>query len=958
MSRRISFFISIFLFFNCLGFTQDRNLSIPRIQYFSSEDYQGGIQNYQIGQDHRGVIYVCNNLGLLEYDGNIWQKYATSNGTKVRSFLSDLSGRLYVGAQDEFGMFKANNKGELEFESFNALIPEKYKGYGDVWNILPYKEKLLFATFKDLFVYDGNAIEVIETSARHEFTFIMQGQIVSHFKDEGLKSYSPESGWSYIPQGSFFADKRVMSMVVLNQHAQLIATYEHGLYLYDKNSIIPWKIDINEKLKEYKINTLIRLKNGNVAIGTESEGLFILTPTGEVELFLTKDRGLNNRTVLNIYEDTNSNLWVGLNNGLARIELQTPFSFIDEQLELPGTGYTALGSSDFFYYGTNTGLFSLDKRAPESEILPIENVKGQVYKIQSIKGDILVAGHNGAYVIRGSSAIEISNEEGWWTFVGIPKTSLAIGGNYNGLFLLNKSEDGWHVLKKYENFNESARVMVMDNQFLWMSHGYKGVYRFTFSDDYNEIKEINFYNSKDGFPGNYLINVFEINNEIVFGTSEGVYKYDNTNNRFALHPEYIKIFNPGEHIRFLSEDALGNIYFIAENRSGIIRKSAWGEYSIEWNSFNKIHDFLNDDLDNISIVDNENILFGAKEGFIRYNPTTFYHSEVPFKTIFRQITNNRDSLIYGGNAADEKLFKNIELPYSDNSIHFRFSALHYDDKGTMYRWKLKGFDNEWSDWSEKTEKGFTNLNEGVYEFIIQAQNIYNTESPVHSIAFSILPPWYRSNLAYTFYLFFIMSSITGLVFLVDLKYNKQKRKLISEQEIKLMQKDNILQEVSKKSEEEINRLKNEKLMAEINHKNKELATSTMHLLYKNEFISHMKNQLNQIQKKETNVDLSKDIGRIVKDIEKNISHDEDWQHFEFHFDQVHGDFISNIKKSYPDLTPQELKLCAYLRMNMSTKEIANLMQISTRGVETGRYRIRKKLNLTRNENLLEFIMHF
>ena len=98
--------------------------------------------------------------------------------------------------------------------------------------------------------------------------------------------------------------------------------------------------------------------------------------------------------------------------------------------------------------------------------------------------------------------------------------------------------------------------------------------------------------------------------------------------------------------------------------------------------------------------------------------------------------------------------------------------------------------------------------------------------------------------------------------------------------------------------------------------------------------------------------------KIVRDIDRNLSEDEGWEQFTKHFDQVHGDFLSNVKKDHPGLTPQEIKLCAYLRMNMTSKEIANLLNISVRGVEISRYRLRKKLNISRDVNLVEYMMEY
>ena len=132
----------------------------------------------------------------------------------------------------------------------------------------------------------------------------------------------------------------------------------------------------------------------------------------------------------------------------------------------------------------------------------------------------------------------------------------------------------------------------------------------------------------------------------------------------------------------------------------------------------------------------------------------------------------------------------------------------------------------------------------------------------------------------------------------------------------------------------------------------------MNLISKNEFISGIKSTLSSISKRSKNHELKNELNRLIKNIDKNISEDNDWEQFEFHFDQVHGEFSKKLHEKHPDLSPQEMKISTLLRMNLSTKEIANLLNISVRGVEISRYRLRKRLALDRKTNLTEYLMNF
>jgi DNA-binding CsgD family transcriptional regulator len=99
-----------------------------------------------------------------------------------------------------------------------------------------------------------------------------------------------------------------------------------------------------------------------------------------------------------------------------------------------------------------------------------------------------------------------------------------------------------------------------------------------------------------------------------------------------------------------------------------------------------------------------------------------------------------------------------------------------------------------------------------------------------------------------------------------------------------------------------------------------------------------------------------ELKKLIRTLSEDDKMDNDWEHFTQHFDKVQRDFLATLKEKHPGITPNELKLSAYLRMNLSTKEIAQLMNISVRGVEISRYRLRKKLGLPAGGNLFDYLM--
>ena len=160
-----------------------------------------------------------------------------------------------------------------------------------------------------------------------------------------------------------------------------------------------------------------------------------------------------------------------------------------------------------------------------------------------------------------------------------------------------------------------------------------------------------------------------------------------------------------------------------------------------------------------------------------------------------------------------------------------------------------------------------------------------------------------------------------------------------------------------KSESELVTLRNEKLEADINFKNSELASSAMHLVKKGELVSKMKTELSHVLKALGNHPAEAELKKIIKSISEDDNMDQEWENFALHFDKVHSDFISALKEKHPGISNNEVKLCAYLRMNLSTKEIAQLMNISVRGVEVSRYRLRKKLELATEISLFDYLIN-
>ncbi|WP_143960925.1 triple tyrosine motif-containing protein [Litoribacter populi] len=946
----------LFLFLTLNFSASAQNLGLPFSKYYSSEEYQGGIQNFSIAQSETGLIYVANNFGLLEYDGTTWRRYSLPNSTKVRDVVIDDSGKILTSGQADFGYFSPDRKGNLEFFSLIEKIPSKLQNVNEVWKIFKVHDRIYFCTVEHIFIFNHNFdyIGNIESDGAFESYHITGNQIYINDSYKGIHVIGKDN-LIPMPNGQKLAGSILSGVISLSQDQRLVFTRDEGIYLHTASSLKKWKYQLP---RNSKINKVFRLKEGSIAVGTQNDGMYLIHELEGITQHLHKGNGIQNNTILSFFEDIGGNLWMGHNNGITLLELNLPFRKIDQFSGLEGTGYDAHMAQGKLYYGTNDGVYMQSLEKPQGNVTALPKTDGQVYWISDHQGELLVGHNDGALIYKGDQLSKIQETSGIWNFQPLKNhPNLVLSGGYNGLFLFEEHNGELKFKKKLGEFSESSRIVEQDEDgTIWMAHGYKGVYKLQLDENLDNLT-VQHFGQEQGLPSNLLNGVWKINNRIVFTTENGIYTFNSSSESFEKDGMFSAYFDEGTVITSMAEDPLGNIFYIASQEVGVLEKQINGGYLKNHQVFNKIKPLLNDDLQNLALIQSNEVLFAAKEGFIWYRLDQNKPASPAYPTLIRSIylTNPVDSLIFNGNYGTVENETIISYPYENGNIRFEFSnPVPNQENSTQFQVWLEGLENEYGEWSPRRDRSYTNLKEGDYIFHVRSKNLYGELGEEARFAFTILPPWYRSSWAYILYGLIAISGIYSSYQWIEKRNKLKTAKITSVQRQALKQKEMAL----KDSQAEIERLQTEKLENQIQSKNKELASATMHLINKNGFINHLKTGVTSVIKKTKNQEVKHELEKVVQSIEKNIAADADWEQFEIHFDQVHGDFLQRFKKRYENLSPQEIKLSAYLRMNLSSKEIANLMNISTRGIEIARYRLRKKLQLERSENLQEFILKF
>lgn len=956
---RISFlFILYFFGLKQLAANDIPRIGVPYVQNFHKSLYAAGNQNWSIAKNQKGIMYFGNSGGLLSYNGKYWEKHELPNKQIVRSVAVSNDGLIYTGGFGEFGFWDYQHK-KLTYTSLTKLLPTTAKLTGEVWKIYTLGKKIYFQTFSHIFVYENKKITVIKPANNLLFLHKVNDRLFAEVIEKGLFELKDRQ-LIKLEGSEILGNTGVLSILPYKNNQFLIGTSKNGLFIYDGKTFSPFANQANQFLKTYQLNNGARVLNNYYAFGTILNGIIIIDANGNVVQTINKTSGLQNNTVLSIYNDNENNLWAGLDNGIDRIELNSPLSFYFDKTGKFGTVYSSLIFGNKIYLGTNQGLFYgnwSNNAAGNFDFKLIPNSQGQVWDLSRIDNQLICGHNNGTFSIVGDRIEKISNINGGWTLKKLNSNpNYLIQGTYTGLSIYIKNASGnWTFSHRIEGFGEPSRYVEQDHKGnIWVSHAYQGLYRINVSDDLKKTVKIKYYDDKNGLPSSFNINAFNLENRVVFSSDSGFYVYDDINDRFnKYHALNNKLgnFNTSNKIIKASN---GKYWFINHGRMSLANFNEPGKIVIDSNRFNILDGRMVQYYENISQISNNIYLISVDDGFAIYNDalaaTIKASTKLPQVLIGKidDITDKYSIIAESVNREEE-----IEIPFSRNSIRISFALPYYRLSKIKFQYYLEGFSKQWSEWSPATQKDFTNLSNGTYVFKVRAKIDEHAVSEISSVKIVILAPWYASNWAWAFYFICIIIGLIVGKKIYEAKLKKDQQKIAD----KLQQEKEVyLKKEAEATEKQIAKLQTDKLQAELAGKSRELANSAMSLVYKNELLQKISQELYKLKDNKDQKPQDDQLRKIQKIIDDGMNDERDWNLFENSFNEAHESFFKKLKANHPDLVPNDLKLCAYLRMNMSSKEMASLLNISVRGVEIRRYRLRKKLAVPHDKNLTEFLI--
>ncbi len=932
--RKLILFILLISFF---GFSQE----LPPIIKYNPVTYNAGNQNWMVSQDKNHILYFANNEGLLEYNGTVWNLYKSPNETIIRS-VKAIDNLVYTGSYMEFGYWKRMPNGKLSYFSLSNKIKNKIIDDEQFWNILNFDKWVVFQSLNRIYIYDldSNKFKIITPKNSITKIFKTEGAIYFQVYNEGL--FEIENGKSkLVSDDLIFKNKKIVN-VFQDEYGLIIHTQTNGFYKLNNNIVSKFSTSADSELTHTSIYSSYKLFNGNFAVGTISDGIFIISKSGKIEYHISQTNGLSNNTVLSLFEDFDKNLWIGLDNGINCINLQSPVkSFSDDTGKL-GTVYASVLFQGKLYVGTNQGLFFKDNNSNDYFQF-VNGTKGQVWSL-FVYQETLFCGHDsGTFIIENNTAKCIFSQSGTWKFQTIPNKNLLLQGNYYGISVLEKKNNQWVFRNKITGFDYSSKYFELNStNEIFVSHEYKGIYKFAIDNNFTKAEKIVKLNSPQKGKNASLI---KYNNTIYYAYKEGVFKLNNKKNTFEKDSLLSQIFKKDEYTSGkMIVDKSNKIWFFSKNYIYYFYRNKLN-YKLKQYTIPIPSKFTNSltGYENISQLNDYEYFIGTTDGYytINLNDLSFKNYTVFISNISVNKLNEK--------VRDISILDQGELHYDENNISINYSVAEFNKYiNAEFQYKLEGFQDNWSQWSAKSTINFKNLPPGDYKFIVRSKIANSNLENTAIYNFTILKPWYLTNLA----LFIYFMGLIYLAFWINKSYQKYYQK----QRVKLIEENNLLLEIKElENEQQIMKLRNDQLSLDVDAKNKELAFSTMSLIKKDELLTLIKEDLKKTADEENK---STSIKSVISTITKNINHEDSWNIFKDAFDTVDKDFLKKLKTIHPLLTPNDLRLCAYLRLNLSSKEIAPLLNISVRSVEIKRYRLRKKMNLNHENGLAEYILSF
>ncbi len=896
--KKIASYLFLFIFGIVQAFAQIfPEKGVPPLEGFTPVDYHDAGKVWDIHSAPNGIVYMAADRGLLEFDGKNWKHFTGSNGF-TRSVLVVSDSLIFTGSDLDFGVWEKNKYQEFKYTSLYPFQEDLQDVNEEFWHLYQWLDDILFVSSQSIYIYSRQQLVKIPAPSHLTGGFWVNDSLYFYDREHGLFAFDGFSLRNVIsvPEG-FRAE--VLGIYPVDE-GMVIVTRDDGLFLHENNELIPLHSELSEKLKTAKAFSFERIGSQHVAFGTVLKGLYVADLEGNLIHQINRHKGLPSNTVLSLHHSPWGKLWLGMDYGIVTLDLGSNVStFYDFRGDF-GTAFTAMLKDEIFFLGTNQGLFTStwDDLSNHLEFYTfnlVPGTEGQVWSLESINDQLLMGHDKGLFSVNDNAVELISDREGVWTIVGFGDYLLT--GNYNGISIFRSTSGGWVFEKKMDLIFGSCNQLIHEKEnILWINIPNFGIIRAVLDQEMNPVERLIF--SQDSFQGRDAY-IYMEEGSIHVLTDLFKYQYNNETSEFEKASE--------RQVFPRIKNQLAGVYFPKQ---------------------------IHPDYD----------FFPLYNGFaLKYRQAGEDGREPGHKLVLRKMEafNNRERLL---------LRPDAKVPHALNSFRVEMIVPNQDD--VLYQYKLTA-SGAWSDWQPGNTIELLGLRHGSYQLIVRAL-VNEREIQSQEIPFRILAPWYLTWYAFLMYALLVGLLVYFILSWQHLSLKKQKKRM-------LLKEQNSLRQQTEKHKQQIMLMEQKQLKTEYEQLKQQLKSKTIELAKKardnedkNRLLLDLKEKCEKAQNNPALFDMKwREMQRIL-DSYLTVQD----KTFEIQMDELHQEFFRKLKERFPDLSNNDLRLCAYLKIGLNSKEIAELLNIQPSSFYISRSRLRKKLSLKPQEDLYNFLNEF
>lgn len=920
---------------------------LPIITNYNASTYKGGLQNWACAQGSNGEIYIGNNLGLLQFDGADWKLHEMPTNLNVRSIFTD-GELIYVGSYNEFGYFKKDEFGELIYHSLRDKLTHTVMHDDDIWNIVKQDDIIYFQSFSSWFTFDGSEVKAYYDEHFHPLYFHKAHNNIYVQAVNGdfflLKENRPHLLFTRKEVGN----DNVVAIVEREEGSILLCTEWNGLFLFDGEKVEEWPTNIDPQLKQIQLNRATTTpKDSTIILGSIRDGVYAIDKGGKLKWNYNTEKKLYNNSILRLFCDEKENIWAALDNGIALIHTGSGFSILEPHASSFSLGmvYGIETLNENIYIATNNGAYFFNSLT--NQLQTISNTEGQNWHISQFDSQLFIGNNRGTQLIKEDSAYPIPGNSGGSTCMRKCKVNdqeILIESSYSSLRIYQSIDNKWVLTNLVDNFSAPIRQFEVDHTgTIWASHMNKGVYRLTLSNDFTTLATEEYYPSIGSKSKSSSLSVTKIRGRIVISDNSDLYTYDDLSQTIIPFTQLSRVHKEG----------IISATMIDDNTFWIANKEGYALINYENNQYNLVQTIpatyfgteCNETNNKVFVKDSSSYfcLNNAVALYDGSNPTNSHHPK-------------RELLITAAVTTSQTTRKKLSLTTSPskpakslNYIEFSVSYPNYGSDQISYHYQLEGGADKIERISAENRIFFSNLNFGDYSFECSALNDKGEVLSTQTYYFKVAKPLYLSLYAITLYIAALITTAYSWAKWQSNKAMKIKEKEYeasrTKQNLQLLEQEKIIAEQQKQL-----------LSTELALRSKENASLALDLLARDKAIESLK-ELMAEHKRKNSMPL-KEAELLLAKFNQEFSSHEFLYIYQKNFDLIHENFFRNLRSSYPTLTSSDLKFCALLRLNLSTKDISQFTNLTVRGVEAARYRIRKKMEIAEGINLVNFLIDF